>query len=130
MFNTFVYVGGHYTSAINLSLIGTTSSPIISVALAAIFLREKIGWMKLVGMIICISGVLYLLSEGNPEKLSSFQFTKGDTWVLLAALVFSIYNTLVEKGKPAAISPINFLFVVFAAGTILLIPVLCMGNNA
>ncbi|HEX2629710.1 MAG TPA: DMT family transporter [Chitinophagaceae bacterium] len=121
MFNTFVYVGGHYTSAINLSLIGTTSSPIISVALAAIFLREKIGWMKLVGMIICISGVLYLLSEGNPEKLSSFQFTKGDTWVLLAALVFSIYNTLVKR-KPAAISPINFLFVVFAAGTILLFP--------
>src|SRR5688572_1450858 len=27
LFNTFVYVGAHYTSAINLALIGTTSSP-------------------------------------------------------------------------------------------------------
>jgi drug/metabolite transporter (DMT)-like permease len=121
MFNTFVYVGGHYTSAINLSLIGTTSSPIISVALAAVFLHERIGWMKLVGMIICITGVLYLLSKGDLQNLLSLQFTRGDGWVLLAALAFSIYNTLVKR-KPAAISPINFLFVVFAMGTIILFP--------
>jgi drug/metabolite transporter (DMT)-like permease len=121
MFNTFVYIGGHYTSAINLSLIGTTSSPIISVLLAGFFLREKIGWMKVAGMIVCITGVLYLLSKGNPQNLLSLQFTKGDAWVLLAALVFSIYNTLVKR-KPSAVSPINFLFVVFAAGTIMLFP--------
>jgi drug/metabolite transporter (DMT)-like permease len=36
-------------------------------------------------------------------------------------LAFSIYNTLVKR-KPAAISPINFLFVVFAMGTIILFP--------
>src|SRR5689334_11848424 len=31
MFNTFVYIGGHYTTAINLTLIGTVTSPIIAV---------------------------------------------------------------------------------------------------
>src|SRR5688572_1580736 len=31
LFNTFVYIGAHYTTAINLALIGTTSSPIIAI---------------------------------------------------------------------------------------------------
>ena len=50
LFNTFVYVGGHYTSAINLALIGTTSSPIMANILARIFLKEKIGWFKIIGI--------------------------------------------------------------------------------
>src|SRR5262245_15870633 len=28
LFNTFIYIGAHYTTAINLALIGTTSSPV------------------------------------------------------------------------------------------------------
>jgi len=49
-FNSFIYIGAHYTSAINLALIGTTVSPIMSVIFARIFLKEKIGWLKLAGM--------------------------------------------------------------------------------
>jgi drug/metabolite transporter (DMT)-like permease len=121
MFNTFVYIGGHYTSAINLALIGTTSSPVMAVILARIFLKEKIGGLKIAGMGLCISGILFLLSKGDFRNLLSFRFTAGDGWVLLAALTFAIYNTLVRK-KPAAISPINFLFVAFSFGTLLLLP--------
>ncbi|MBK5271414.1 MAG: DMT family transporter [Bacteroidia bacterium] len=121
LFNTFVYIGGHYTSAINLALIGTTSSPIISVVLARIFLKEKIGWFKIIGMILCVCGILFLLSKGNIKNLLTFHFTKGDIWVLLAAFFFSVYNTMVKK-KPASITPVNFLFVVFSFGTILLLP--------
>jgi len=121
LFNTFVYIGGHYTSAINLALIGTTSSPIISVVLARIFLKEKIGLFKVIGMILCVCGILFLLSKGNIKNLLTFHFTKGDIWVLLAAFFFSVYNTMVKK-KPASITPVNFLFVVFSFGTILLLP--------
>lgn len=121
LFNTFVYIGAHHTSAINLALIGTTSSPIMSVIFARIFLKERIGWLKIIGMIICVSGILFLLSKGNFQNLLTFKFTKGDAWVLLAALNFSIYNTLVRK-KPASVSRVNFLFVVFAFGTVLLFP--------
>jgi drug/metabolite transporter (DMT)-like permease len=121
LFNTFVYIGGHYTTAINLALIGTTSSPIFSVILARIFLKEKIGWLKIMGIMLCIAGILFLLSRGDFRNLLSFRFTRGDGWILLAALTFAVYNTMVKK-KPATITHISFLFIVFSFGTILLFP--------
>lgn len=128
LFNTFVYVGAHYTSAINLALIGTTSSPIMAIIFARIFLQEKIGFLKLAGLITCIIGVLFLLSKGNFQNLLSLQFGEGDLWVLLAAFCFAVYNTLVKK-KPAAISPVNFLFVLFSFGALLLFPFFLWETN-
>jgi drug/metabolite transporter (DMT)-like permease len=121
IFNTFVYIGAHYTTAINLSLIGTTTSPVIAVILARIFLKEKIGGWKIAGMVLCISGVLFLLSKGNFQNLLHFRFTPGDGWILMAAFSFAVYNTLVRK-KPAVLSPVGFLFIIFSFGTLLLLP--------
>lgn len=121
IFNTFIYIGAQYTTAINLALIGTTSSPILSVIFAAIVLKERISLLRAIGMLVCISGILVLLSKGDIHNLLHLQFTKGDAWVLGAGLAFAIYNTMVRR-KPAAVSPLNFLFVVFLFGTILLLP--------
>lgn len=121
LFNTFVYIGAHYTSAINLALIGTTTSPIIAIVLAKLFLKENIGRLKIAGMVLCISGVIFLLSRGSIQNLLSFHFTKGDGWILLAAFSFAVYNTLVRK-KPSGISPVNYLFIIFCFGTLLLFP--------
>jgi drug/metabolite transporter (DMT)-like permease len=129
LFNTFVYVGAHYTSATNLALIGTTSSPVIAITLAAIFLKEQISWLRLAGLLFCICGVLFLLSKGNFQHLRTLTFSTGDLWVLVAALCFAIYNTLVKK-KPASISPISFLFVIFLLGTLLLFPFYIWEINA
>ena len=121
MFNTFVYIAGHYSSAINLAILGTCSSPIMSVILARIFLKEKIPALRIAGMIVCVAGILLLLSKGSFENLLAFKFTKGDWWILAAALSFAIYNTTVKK-KPQGIHSINFLFIVFLLGTIILLP--------
>lgn len=124
LFNTFVYIGAHFTTAINLALIGTTTSPIIAIVLARMFLNEKIGLLKMGGMLFCIAGVVFLLSKGSLQNLVSLNFTKGDGWILVAALCFAVYNTLVRK-KPSSISPVNYLFVIFSFGTLLLFPFYC-----
>jgi drug/metabolite transporter (DMT)-like permease len=121
MFNTFVYIAGHYSTAINMAILGTCSSPIMSVILARIFLKEKITSLRIFGMIVCIVGILLLLSKGHLENLLSFRFTKGDWWVLAAAFAFAVYNTSVKK-KPKEMNPANFLFVIFLIGTIILLP--------
>lgn len=121
MFNTFVYIAGHTSTAINMALIGTTSSPIMSIILARIFLKEAVPLLRIIGMFICITGILLLLSDGSLQKLLSLSFSKGDLWVLTAALAFAVYNTLVKK-KPVAMNPTNFLFTIFLIGTLFLVP--------
>ena len=121
MFNTLVYIAGHYTEAINLALIGTTSSPIFSYILARIFLMEKITPPKLIGLLLCVAGVLFILSRGNWNNLIHFRLTAGDGWVLLGALSFSIYNVLARK-KPVSLGPITYLTTTFWVGTLLLLP--------
>jgi drug/metabolite transporter (DMT)-like permease len=121
VFNTFVYIAGHYSTAINMVILGTCSSPIMSVILSRIFLKEKIPPLRIAGMIVCVIGILLLLSKGHLENLLSFRFTRGDWWILAAAFSFAIYNTSVKK-RPKAMHPVNFLFVIFLTGTILLLP--------
>jgi drug/metabolite transporter (DMT)-like permease len=121
LFNTFVYIAGHYSPAINLAMIGTTSSPVFSIILAAIFLKEKITMVRIVGLCICISGILVLLSSASLSNLLSFRFSTGDLFILTAAFCFAVYNVLVKK-KPVSISTLNFLFITFLLGTLLLFP--------
>ena len=121
LFNTFVYIAGHYSPAINLAMIGTTSSPVFSIILAAIFLREKITTARIVGLCICITGILVLLSSASLSNLLSFRFSTGDLFILTGAFCFAVYSVLVKK-KPASISTTNFLFLTFLLGTLLLFP--------
>jgi drug/metabolite transporter (DMT)-like permease len=121
LFNTFVYVAGHYTSAINMALIGTTSSPIFATIMAVVFLKERMNTFRIIGILLCVAGIVLLLSKGSWENLASFRFSVGDLWVLAGAFAFAVYNILVRK-KPGGISAINFLFVIFLLGTILLFP--------
>lgn len=121
IYNTLIYVAGRYLPALNLALIGTTSSPLMSILLAAIFLKEKINFLRLVGLVICMIGILLLLSKGSWTNLVNFHFSKGDWWILAAALSFALYNILVRK-KPSGISSLGFLFVTFWMGTLMLAP--------
>jgi drug/metabolite transporter (DMT)-like permease len=121
LFNTCVYVAGHYSSAINLALIGTTSSPIMAVILARIFLKEKITWLRILGLVVCISGILLLMGKGSFSQIFMLRFSIGDVWVLLGAFFFAIYNVLVRK-KPSDISPLVFISTVIIIGTIIIFP--------
>lgn len=121
IFNTFLYIAAHTTSAINMALIGTCSSPIFAVFLAAWFLKERVSRLRIIGMLVMLTGIIYLVVRGSFEKLMNFHFTTGDIWVLGAAVFFAGYNVLVRK-KPSEISPIVFLFTTFLVGSILLLP--------
>ena len=93
----------------------------MSIILAAVFLKERISIIRIIGLVICIVGIILLLSQGSWERLRGFHFSPGDWWILAAALSFAIYNIFVRR-KPATISPLNFLFLTFAIGTLLLLP--------
>ncbi len=121
IFNTFLYIAAHTTSAINMALIGTCSSPVFSIILAAIFLRERITTFSIIGILMCLAGVILLLVQGSLTRLINFEFTSGDIWVLGAAIFFAGYNIMVRK-RPPGMHANTFLLVTFFIGTLQLLP--------
>jgi drug/metabolite transporter (DMT)-like permease len=121
IFNTCAYIAAPDVPAIHLALFSATASPIFSIILAAIFLKERIHLIKFIGILISIAGILSLLTKGNIVDLLKFKFHEADLWILAAAISFAIYNIFVRK-KPSTLHPQTFLVVVFWIGIFFLFP--------
>lgn len=120
LFNTLIYVAGHSTDALNLSLIAITF-PIFIVLIARWYFKEPISLNKAAGILIVVVGILLLISRGELSDLMSFKFALGDVWMLTAALGFAIYSILVKK-KPAQIGMWSFQLSTFVIGLLILTP--------
>lgn len=119
-FNTLVYIGVHYTTSINASLMNS-STPIIIYILSFIFLKERLSKQQVIGTIFSISGVLFILSGGDIKTILSFQFNKGDLIVLIAVSCWAVYSLLVKQYASKLPSYSTFL-VTIALGILMLLP--------
>lgn len=120
VFNTLIYIAGHTTTAINLSLIAITS-PIFILIFSQIFYGELITLKKIAGVLITITGVLLLISNGSLFSLLHIRFVLGDLLMLLASITFAVYSILVKR-IPARLSMNAFLLSTFILGLIPLFP--------
>ncbi|HDQ74120.1 MAG TPA: DMT family transporter [Chloroflexi bacterium] len=120
LFNTLIYVAGHTTEAINLSLIAA-SSPVFVILLARFLYGDLITPPKAIGTVVALGGVTLLITAGSLDRLLRLTFAIGDLWMLLAALAFAGYSTLV-KHKPEAMDTRVFLMSTFTLGVLFLIP--------
>ena len=121
IYNTLIYTAGHYTTAINMALIGSITHPIVANVLAAIVVHEKLHWKNISGIILGIIGILLLLSKGDINNITQFKFATGDLWMFAAGCCFGTYNVYVKK-MPTGISANSFLLCLFAIGAIILLP--------
>lgn len=121
LFNTFIYIAGKSVPAMNLALIGTTASPIFVLVLTALFTREKPSLLQWGGAMLCICGILFLLTRGDLSALGELRFSGGDLWIFAAGLSFAIYTLLVRR-KPHGMPAKAFLMVNFGLGTLFLLP--------
>lgn len=121
LFNTFTYIAGKSTTAINLALIGTTAAPVFVLLITAFLLKEKIRKEQILGTIICITGIILLLTKGSLADLLQIQLSAGDIWMITAGLIFAIYTLLVKK-KPVELSNLTYLGLLFIIGTAFLLP--------
>lgn len=119
-FNTFIYVAGHTTTAMNLSLISITF-PIFIILFSAVLFNEKLTFKKGSGISIVLAGVVCLITKGSVDKLLNITFVVGDIWMLTAAIIFAVFSILLKR-KPEGISLFSFQFVSFVLGLIFLFP--------
>ncbi len=120
VFNTLIYIAGHTTTALNLSLIAITF-PIFIVILSRILYGELITTKKILGIVLVTCGVVLLITKGDLSVLTNITFTVGDFWMLSASSIFAVYSILI-KHKPQELSIWSFQLSTFSLGLLFLFP--------
>jgi drug/metabolite transporter (DMT)-like permease len=120
LFNTLIYFAGRSSEATNLALIMLTF-PIFIMLISSVVFKEKITWLKMLGLIIVLSGVITIISKGQLSVLTNLSFKPGDPLMLLAALTFAIHSILLKK-KPEGLSIISLQYSTFVIGMLVLFP--------
>ncbi len=115
VFNQGMFVIGiSLTSPINASLI-TTTLPIMTMIIAAFWLKEPVTFKKLSGVLVGAAGAMLLIFNSiKPAGLSSPAGIEGDLLCLMAQFSCSIYfvmfQFLIRKYSPVTLMKWMFLF--------------------
>ena len=94
----FPFIAGMSTTMANMGII-YTSSPVFIIILSVFLFREKIGANRIIGLIICLVGVITIITKGNLNYLIDFRFTSGDFWMLGAAIGWALYSIYLLNWK-------------------------------
>ena len=86
------------TTMANMGII-YTSSPIFIIVLSVLFFKDKINFSRIIGLILCLAGVLIIICKGDLSYLINFKFTSGDLWMLGAAIGWAIYSIFLINWK-------------------------------
>jgi drug/metabolite transporter (DMT)-like permease len=94
----FPFIAGMSTTMANMGII-YTSSPIFIIILSAMFFNDKINFSRVIGLVLCLIGVLAIISKGNLDLLINFKFTSGDLWMIGAAMGWAVYSIYLLNWK-------------------------------
>ncbi len=87
----FPFLAGKTTTIVNMGII-YTSSPIFIILISSLFFKEKINFLKILGLVSCLIGVFVIIIKGDISFLINLKFTLGDLWMLGAAIGWALYS--------------------------------------
>ncbi len=118
--NMLLFIKGlQYTSPIHASVI-VTITPILVLIMSAIYLKEKITALKIVGILLAFIGAIVLTVYGK-SSLEGDNITLGNSLILINVTAYSIYIILIKK-LTYKYHPFTFIKWLFLFGLLLVIP--------
>lgn len=96
IFSAGQYVGLQLTTALNVSVLNSIT-PAAIVAVAAIFFRDRLSPVQLIGILVSSLGVLFIITHGNFQRLQDIDFNRGDIIILLNMILFAVYSCVLRK---------------------------------
>jgi len=95
-FNIALFSGLQATSATNGALI-MSLSPIVTALFSAILNKRGISKKQLFSLIISLSGVILVITDGSLQHLIALKVNHGDVIIMLAMLAWSSYTVCSQK---------------------------------
>lgn len=119
VFNTFLYIGLHTTTALNAVMM-QSSMPVLIVLMSLALFGDRVSPLQAVGIAVSLVGASTLIAHGDPAVLLGLQLNAGDLWVLAAVLGYAAYTALLRR-RPA-VHALSFIVATFAGGALILLP--------
>lgn len=120
LFNYLIYTAMHSTTAINAALVNS-AIPIFIIMFARIFYGQRVTLRQHAGIALSLTGVAAIILRGDPARILTLSFNRGDLLVLLAAVAWGLYSVAIKR-YPQGLNPFVFLFCISVAGLVMLIP--------
>ena len=119
-FNSVVYFALNHTQVINAVLV-LAAIPVATIIFSSLMNIEKTNIFQLLGLSLSIIGIGSIISNGDLQKIISLNFNKGDVWMLVCVITWSLYSTLLKKNK-FKFSQFTLIQLMVSAGLLFLIP--------
>lgn len=119
-FNSVLYAGLHYTTAINATLVNSTT-PITTACLAWLIIAEKMTWKRILGICLSFTGIGWIVSHGSLESLYGLSFNPGDIIVFFATTLWGFYSVMAKR-MMQKLSPLTLTAITTWIGTLFLLP--------
>ena len=119
VFNTLVYTGLQWTTALNAFIMQSTM-PVIIVALSFLIFKETITILQGAGITLSMLGALAVITRGDVSVIGAMTLNGGDMLVFLAVICYAGYSAILCR-RPA-IHPLSFVLVTFSLGSVMLLP--------
>lgn len=126
-YHFFFFSALRLTDVANTAIINATS-PILTGALAAIFLKERLSLLNIFGLLLAFMGVILLLAQGQLENLLGLRINTGDALMLCAVISWVLYALLV-KTLVRRLSGFVVTFYSTAFGVLFLLPLALGAEN-
>lgn len=95
-FNYYFFKGLETAEAINGALI-IALNPVFTLVFSMFMLKARVSKIQLAGILVSLVGVAIVLSQGNISTLLTMSFNIGDFYLLIASILFSFHNVLIQK---------------------------------
>lgn len=118
-FNVLAYMGLRSTTAMN-GVLMQSAMPVIIIVMSYLFFRETITLLQAAGILLSLSGVATIITQGNLSALMTLSLNPGDLVILIAIICYALYSVLLRQ-RPS-MHPLSFLLTTFVIGTVLLFP--------
>jgi drug/metabolite transporter (DMT)-like permease len=117
-YNVMFFWGLQTVPASRASVI-IANNPIFIAVLASLFFRERLNWIKSLGVVVSVSGAIIAISEGDLAGLMGDGLGRGDLMIFGCVLSWVIFS-LVGKMVVAHIPPLTAITYTSTVGALLL----------
>lgn len=117
-YNVFFFNGLQHISAGRASLI-VAGTPLVITVFAALFLRERLTFLKTCGILVSLAGAIMVISNGHPGSLFTGGFGPGEQALVGCVLSWSAYS-LIGRSVLRSLPPLTAVCYSSIIGTLLL----------